>query len=86
MRRLDAEEARAREIRPDAGVPADVAVRYLRELPLTWAKATGGVGRQRLADALFDRIDVLGLREATVVLSADAVRHCFAEVLPEESR
>lgn len=84
MRLLDAEEARARDVRSDDGVPADVAVRYLRELPLTWAKAEGGVGRQRLADALFDRIDVLGLREATVLLSADAVRHGFADVMPEQ--
>jgi hypothetical protein len=61
-----------------------VAVRYLRELPKTWAKAKGGQGRAMLATALFDRIDVLGLREATVHLSAHAVRHGLAAVLPAE--
>jgi DNA invertase Pin-like site-specific DNA recombinase len=84
MRRLDAEATRAREPREDQGVPADVAVRYLQELPLTWAKAAGGTGRQLAADALFERIEVLGLREATAHLSEHAVRHGLAAVLPEE--
>jgi hypothetical protein len=65
-------------------VPADLAVSYLRELPKTWAKAKGGKGREMLATALFDRIDVLGMREATVHLSAHAVRHGLAAVLPAE--
>jgi hypothetical protein len=37
-----------------------------------------------LASALFDRIDVLGMREATFTLSAHAVRHGLAAVLPAE--
>ncbi len=37
-----------------------------------------------VADVLFDRIEVLGLRRATAHLSADAVRHGLAEVLPGE--
>ena len=84
MRRLDAEEARARQPREDEGVPAAVAVQYLQELPVTWAKAKGGTGRQLVADALFERIEVLGLREATAHLSDHAVRHGLADVLPEE--
>jgi hypothetical protein len=55
---------------PIEGVPAEVAVRYVRELPKTWRNAEGGKGRQLLASALFDRIDVLGISEATVHLSA----------------
>jgi hypothetical protein len=39
-----------------------------------------------LATALFDCIEVLGLREATVHLSAHAVRHGLAAVLPAELR
>ena len=39
-----------------------------------------------LAAALFDRIDVLGLQEATVDLSAHAVRYGMAAVLPAELR
>jgi hypothetical protein len=59
-----------------------VAVRFLRELPETWAKGKCGKGRAMLATALFDRIDVLGMREATVHFSAHAVRHGLAAVLP----
>lgn len=84
MHRLDAEEARARQPREEEGVPADKAAQYLRELPATWAKAEGGRGRQLVADALFDRIEVLGLQEATAHLSNHAVRHGLADVLPEE--
>ncbi len=84
MRRLDAEEARARLLHEEEGVPADRAVQYLQELPITWAKAKGGTGRQLVVDALFDRIDVLGLQEATAHLSDHAVRHGLADVLPEE--
>lgn len=84
MRRLDAEEARARQPREEDGVPAEVAVRYLQALPETWAKARGGTGRQLVADALFERIEVLGLQQVTAHLSDHAVRHGLAAVLPEE--
>jgi hypothetical protein len=84
MAQLDREETTAHEPRPSDGVPADVAVRYLRELPETWRRAEGGKGRQLVASALFARIDVLGLREATVYLTAEAARHGFAAALPEE--
>lgn len=59
------------------------AASYLRNLPETWRKAEGGRGRRLLAAALFDRIDVLGLAEATVNLSAEATRHGLGRVLPE---
>ncbi len=84
MRRLDGEEAAARQPRVEEGVPADVALRYLRELPETWARRPEARGAQLLADALFERIEVLGLREATAHLSEHAVRHGLAAVLPEE--
>ena len=84
MAALDRDQAAVQAPRPSEPVPADVAVRYLRELPETWRKAKGGKGRQMLASALFDRIDVLGIREATVYLSAHAVRHGLATVLPAE--
>jgi hypothetical protein len=86
MAELDTEQAAAEARRPAESVPADVAVRYVRELPETWHKAEGGKGRQLLASVLFDRIDVLGLSEATVHLSAHAVRHGLAAALPEEVR
>jgi hypothetical protein len=83
MRRLDAEEAAPSEAPVDEVVPADVAVRYLKELPETWRRAAGGSGRAKLASALFERIDVLGLQEATVHLSRHAVRHGLGAALPE---
>jgi hypothetical protein len=47
---------------------------------------TAGKGRAMLATALLDRIDVLGMEEATISLSAHAVRHGLAAVLPAELR
>lgn len=84
MATLDRDQAALQVPKLAEPVPADVAVRYLRELPKTWAKAKGGQGRAMLATALFDRIDVLGMREATVYLSAHAVRHGLAAVLPAD--
>ena len=75
MTTLDRDQAALQAPKPAEPVPADVTLAYLRELPKTWAKAKGGRGRPRLATALFDRIEVLGMREATVYLSAHAVRH-----------
>ena len=84
MVRLDREQAAAETRGPLDVIPADVAVRYVRDLPETWRKAEGGSGRQLLASALFDQIDVLGIQEATVHLSAHAVRHGLAAALPAE--
>jgi hypothetical protein len=83
MARLDVEERQAREVHQAAGVPAEVAVRYLRDLAATWRKAEGGSGRRMLAEALFERIDALGSREATLRLTDTAIAHGFAAVIPE---
>ena len=84
MARLDQEQAAAETRGRSDDIPADVAVRYVQDLPETWRKAEGGPGRQLLASALFDRIDVLGIEEATVHLSAHAVRHGLGAALPDE--
>jgi hypothetical protein len=84
MASLDRDEAAADNQKTTEAIPADVAVRYIRELPETWRNADGGPGRQLLASALFSRIEVLGIREATVHLSAHAVRHGLAAALPAE--
>ena len=81
--RLDTEEREARRPREVDGVPADVAVRYLRELSTTWQKADGGPGRRVLAAALFERIEVLGAREATIHLTGEAVAYGFAAAIPD---
>jgi hypothetical protein len=51
MTSLDRDQATLQAPKPAEPVPADVAVRYLRELPKTWAKAKGGQGRAMLATA-----------------------------------
>lgn len=84
MASLDREQAAAEHPKPAEAIPPDVAARYVRELPETWRKADGGNGRRLLATALFDRIEVLGIREATVHLSSHAVRHGLAAALPAE--
>ena len=65
-------------------LPTHVAVPYVQDLPGTWRKAEGSSGRQLLASTLFDRIDVLGVQEATVHLSAHTVRHGLAPAPPVE--
>jgi hypothetical protein len=60
-----------------------VAVRYLRDLAATWHKAEGGWGRRMVAEALFERIDARGFREATLRLTDTAIAHGFAAVIPE---
>jgi DNA invertase Pin-like site-specific DNA recombinase len=84
MARLDAEEAEARQERTPDAVPAGDAVRYLEQLAETWHELEDepGRGRRMLAEALFERIDVLGFREATVQLTEHAVAHGFAAVIP----
>jgi DNA invertase Pin-like site-specific DNA recombinase len=84
MSELDRRQRRLSEQEEGAEVPPEVAAGYLMELSDTWRKAEGGRGRRLLAAALFDRIEVLGLREATVHVSAEAARHGLAAVLPAE--
>jgi hypothetical protein len=83
MARLDTEEMEARRPHQPDGIPADVAVSYLRDLAATWRKAEGGPGRRMLAEALFERIDALGFREATLRLTGEALAHGFASVIPQ---
>lgn len=82
MTRLDADEAEAHRPSRIEGVPANVAVRYLKDLPETWCRAEGGPGRRMLAEALFERIDFLGFKEASIRLTDVAVAHGFAAAIP----
>lgn len=83
MERLDREEAEAKEPRVLEGIPAKAAVRYLRDLARTWRIAEGD-GRRMVARALFESIEVLGLRTMKVRLTPDAVAHGFAATVPEQ--
>ncbi len=62
MRTLDNDEAEAKRERDQDGIPAAVAVRYLRDLAETWRAAEGGRGRRMLAEALFERIEARGFQ------------------------
>jgi hypothetical protein len=72
MTRLDTEEADARALaRP---VNPEEALAYLANLPRLWNEAAPE-RRQQIAGALFERIDVLGLKEATIHPSPEAMAH-----------
>jgi hypothetical protein len=64
MARLDA-EAEAAVVRPSRVPTAAEARTYLESLPDLWAK-TSDAGRHAIAEAVFERIDVLGVSDYTV--------------------
>jgi hypothetical protein len=70
LARLDAEAEAARE-RPSRRPTAAEARAYLESLPELWAK-TSDAGRKAIAEAVFERIDVLGAREFTFTVTAAA--------------
>jgi hypothetical protein len=70
MARLDA-EAQAAVVRPSRIPTAAEARAYLEELPDLWAK-TSDAGRHAIAEAVFERIDVLGANDFTFTLTAAA--------------
>ena len=70
MARLDAEAAAA-VVRPSRMPTAAEARAYLEELPILWAK-TSDAGRHAIAEAVFERIDVLGVTDYTFTLTAHA--------------
>jgi DNA invertase Pin-like site-specific DNA recombinase len=77
MRRLDHEECEAQAAHADVPTAAE-AVAYLQDLPRLWEEAEGS-GRRLLAEALFERIDVLGARKVHVHPSASARAQGWAE-------
>ena len=70
MARLDAEAAAA-AVRPSRTPTAAEARAYLEELPKLWA-TTSDAGRHAIAEATFERIDVLGVTDYTFTLTAHA--------------
>jgi hypothetical protein len=79
MARLDTEAAAA-VVRPSRTPTAAEARAYLEELPRLWAK-TSDAGRHAIAEAVFERIDVLGVTDYTFTLTAYAkARGCDAAV------
>ena len=66
--RLDA-GAQAAVVRPSRTPTAAEARAYLEELPVLWAK-TSDAGRHAIAEAVFERIEVLGVTDYTFTLTA----------------
>lgn len=76
MARLDADELVARST-PAPKLAAGEAVEYLRDLSRWWAEAKAS--RRALAEYLFERVEVLGLRQVTITPSAAAIQRGLAE-------
>ena len=70
LARLDAEAAAA-VVGPSRIPTAAEARAYLESLPDLWAK-TSDAGRHAIAEAVFERIDVLGVTDYTFTLTAQA--------------
>jgi hypothetical protein len=73
MARVDA-EAEAAVVRPSRVPTAAEARAYLESLPELWAK-TSDAGRHAIAEAVFERIDVLGANDFTFTLTVRAKAH-----------
>ena len=82
MRRLDAEEAATRA-QNDNAIPAAKVVEYLRDLGVTWERASGGPGRRQFAEAVFSEIRALGFKEMEFELTDEAQRMGLGAALPE---
>jgi hypothetical protein len=84
MARLDAEEAGARRPRTSEPITAAEARTYLEQLADSWHELQDepGKGRRMLAEAVFERIDVLGFREGTVHLTDTALAHGLSATIP----
>ena len=71
MTALDEQEAEAQAGGPAAALDAAAVVAYLRDLPRLWDDAPGS--RRALAKALFERVEVLGLRRMRIEPTPSAI-------------
>ena len=79
MARLDIEEAEACEAcEASTMIDAKTALDYLADLPGLWRK-TAPERRRNLAEAIFERIEVLGVKEAIITPTPEAEAHGWRE-------
>ncbi len=71
--RLDAQAAAAAES-PSSSPTAEEVRAYLEDLPRLW-RETDTDGRRAIAEAVFERIDVLGVTEYSITPTPDAIAH-----------
>ena len=76
MARLDIEEAEACEA--STMIDAKTALDYLADLPGLWRK-TAPERRRNLTEAIFERIEVLGVKEAIITPTPEAEAHGWRE-------
>jgi hypothetical protein len=83
MAALDAPEAEANDGGPAEALEASEVVEYLRDLPRLWDDAPGS--RRALAEALFERVEVLGLRRMRIEPTPSAVAVGLVEAFSSAS-
>ena len=76
MSRLDAEEANTRK--STQGVSAAEAVSWLQDLPALWVSADDS-GRRLLTEAIFEKVEVLGVQSVSVHPTAEADAHGWSD-------
>jgi DNA invertase Pin-like site-specific DNA recombinase len=76
MARLDAEESEAKA--SEQVVEPSVALAWLRDLPALWATADDS-GRRLLTEALFEKVEVLGVQSVTIHPTPEADAHGWSD-------
>jgi len=76
MSRLDAEEASVRA--STKGVSAEEAVAWLENLPALWT-ASDDSGRRLLTEAIFEKVEVLGVQSVTIHPTPEADGHGWSD-------
>jgi hypothetical protein len=82
LKRLDAEEAAAHAA-PSQSPTAAQARAYLEDLPRLW-RETSPEGRRGLAQAIFEKVEVLGVTDYTITLTPEAEAHGLEDALGPE--
>jgi hypothetical protein len=83
MAALDEQEAEANAGGPVTALEASEVGAYLRDLPRLWDDAPGS--RRALAEALFERVEVLGLRRMRIEPTPSAVAAGLSEAFSRAS-
>ena len=83
MAALDEQEAEAHAGGPVTALEASEVVAYLRDLPRLWDDAPGS--RRALAEALFERVEVLGLCRMRIEPTPSAIAAGLVEAFSSAS-
>ena len=81
MARLDTDEVAARA--SDQIVDSAEALRWLQDLPALW-KSRDDSGRRLLTEALFEKVEVLGVESVTIHPTPEADAHGWSDAFGPE--